>query len=72
MFELVIGWTFRIKSLFIYIFDRNFLSKLTYIRPGFVLTFRLEPVNRKELSKAVLDLNDVSYFLFTFILKQKF
>ena len=41
---------------------KTFQTKLVYIRPGFILTFRVEPVNRKE-SITVFDLNDVGIFL---------
>ncbi|CAF5171313.1 unnamed protein product, partial [Rotaria magnacalcarata] len=38
---------------------KTFQLKLTYIRPGYVLNFRLEFVNRKESSKLLFDLNDI-------------
>ncbi len=41
-------------------FYRTFQTKLTYIKPGYILSFRLEPINRKIL----FDFDDVNSFLF--------
>ncbi|CAF0744576.1 unnamed protein product [Adineta steineri] len=37
---------------------KTFQTKLTYIRPGYILSFRLEPINRKE-SNILFDFNDI-------------
>lgn len=44
---------------------RSFQSKLTYIRPGFVLSFQVDVVNVKD-AKALLDFNDVCHFSYSY------
>ena len=44
---------------------KTFQTKLTYIRPGFILNFQLESLQRKE-SKASFDFDDVNFFFFLF------
>jgi hypothetical protein len=41
---------------------KHFQTKLIYIQPGFILSVRLESMNRKE-SKILFDLDDVKFFL---------
>ena len=45
---------------------RTFQTKLMYIRPGYILSFRLDAINNKE-PNVILDVDDVRFYLFSLL-----